>query len=245
MESNMSLKFSIFDKFPELVYGFTEKNDGSMKIFDAEKQVEDQSHKENKKRYFEKIKANFKDLIQANLVAGNRVVVVSKKDKGKFIENTDALITCGQGIFLGITVADCFPIYFYNPVNKKIGLAHAGWRGIAKNIAAKIIEKLEPDKNKLKNILVGIGPGIRKCHYDIKPEVEAEFEEYKEFISNESEKVFIDLPQIIKYQLQTQGILKGNIEDCQECTFCKDKKYFSWRRERNKMKQAMAFIGIK
>lgn len=241
----MKLFFSIFKNYPELVYGFTERKDGSMKIFDAENKTENKVHRQNKKRYFAKLGIDFKDLIQANLVAGNKVCAVSDSDKGKFIDDTDALVTSFRDIFLGITSADCFPLYFYNPENKTIALAHAGWRGIVKNIIGKTLDKLDPDKIFRDKILVGVGPGIRLCCYDVKDEVANEFgKNYSKFVASKGAKVFIDLPEIIKYQLTSLGITENHIEDSGKCT-CHSGKHFSWHKERDKMKQNMAYFGIK
>jgi YfiH family protein len=237
----MKLKFSIFESYPELIYGMTQKKDGPMKIFDAEKQKEIETHKSNKEKYFAKLEFKLADLVQGNLAAGNKVFEVLNKN-GKFIDDTDALATKKKNIVLGITVADCFPIYFYEPESGLIALAHSGWRGTAKNIAGETIKKINIPA---RSFLVGIGPGIRSCHFDVKEEVLKEFKDYPKFISQRDGKSFIDLPGIIKYQLISAGIKEENMEDCGECTFCLDEKYFSWRREHDKMAQGLAYIGLK
>lgn len=241
----MALKFEIFNKYPELIYGFTEKQDGSMKIFDVKNQKEEESHRDNKRKYFSRIGVSLNDLVGASLVGGNNVYIVSGSDKGKIIDNTDALATLNKNVFLAITVSDCFPVYFYEPNVGIAAIAHAGWRGIAKNIIEKTLEKIDPKKEYRKNILVGIGPGIELCHFDVKNEVVEKFKNYPDFIIKKNNKVFVSLPGIIKHQLLEEGILENNIEISEDCTYCSDNKYFSWRRDKTKMMQGSAYIGIK
>lgn len=241
----MSLNFSIFELYPELVYGFTEKEHGSMKIFDAEKQKEVEAHRKNKKKYFSALGVGLEEIVGASLIGGDAVEGVSQKDRGKIIDNTDSLWTKDDNTFLAITVADCFPVYFYNPKDGTIALAHAGWRGVAKNIIKKTLDNINLDKKTRVNMVAGIGPGIGKCHFDVKEEVLEKFKAYPEFINRTGGKVFIDLLGIIKNQLKKEGILEKNIETGGGCTFCQKDQYFSWRRDKEKITQGLAYIGVK
>ena len=57
--------------------------------------------------------------------------------------------------------ADCLPIYFYDTINKVIGICHSGWKGSFQEIGIKVIEKMNKNYGSLKeNILIGIGIGI-------------------------------------------------------------------------------------
>jgi len=223
----MTLRFKIFDKYPELVYGYTEKKDGSMKLFDVEKRIVNKIHRQNKKKYFSKLGINLNELVGASLIGGNDVRIASKKEKGKIIDDADALVTYNKNIFLTITVADCFPVYFFEPNTKIIALAHAGWRGVAKNIVIQTLKKIDPQKELRKSILVGIGPGIKSCCYDIEEKFLKNFKKYPKFIFRKNNKVFIDLLGIIKLQLLKEGIFCNNIELSKDCTYCLKDKYFS------------------
>src|SRR6218665_2924194 len=45
------------------------------------------------------------------------------------VQEGDALVTADRALALAVSMADCYPILFHDPVNKVIGAAHAGWRG--------------------------------------------------------------------------------------------------------------------
>lgn len=94
----------------------------------------------------------------------------------------DAMITQQRGIALAISVADCVPLLFYDPVQAAIGLTHAGWRGTARGIAAATIDALsEQFGSQAKDIRVGIGPAIGACCYEVSEQVQKLFHGQAEF----------------------------------------------------------------
>jgi copper oxidase (laccase) domain-containing protein len=46
----------------------------------------------------------------------------------------DAMITSSDQIVLGMNVADCFPIVYFDPIKFKIALIHGGWKPLFQNI---------------------------------------------------------------------------------------------------------------
>ena len=145
-------------------------------------------------------------------------------------------------MLLTVTVADCFPVYFYDPKTKTIGIAHSGWRGTVGNIAGITIKAMG---SSAADILVGVGPGIQACHFEIKENILDNFVNYKYAVRRKGTKIFVDLPRIIKTQLPEAGILESNIENLGECTYCNKNSYFSYRRDKPRLVQAMiAYIGL-
>lgn len=229
----------IFQKFggPMVRYGFSERRDGSMHRY---------LEKENQEQYFQSIGIDPKRVVVADLIHGTNVFLASDESAGKLIPRTDALITKNIDLFLSVTGADCFPIYFYDPVRKVVGIAHAGWRGILGNIAKKTIEEMsEQFKTVPRNLLVGIGPGIRECHFEISLLDKEKYKEYPMYITERKGSVFIDLAGIICSQLRSVGVLGENTEDCGLCTYCKKESYFSYRRDKPLEIQPMVgYIGF-
>lgn len=84
----------------------------------------------------------------------------------------DALITAHAGIALGIRVADCMPIFLVDPEKRAIAAVHAGWRGALNRIVEKAAgEMCRMFNSRPENLLAAIGPSIRKCCYEVGPEV--------------------------------------------------------------------------
>lgn len=215
--------FEIFGKRP-LIVALSEKKDGTMR-----------SVEKNRQKFLGKLGVDVNSVIRADLVQGNNVKVVSSQEAGKIIERTDGLLTADKNLFLTITVADCLPIFIYDPEKGVVGLIHGGWRNLAKNILTKAVENLS------KSTLVGIGPGISQCHFEVKEDVLIEFKPYLKHTQRDN---FLDLKKIAKIQLIHSGLKEKNIEISPECTFCLKDKYFSFRRDKfREVKTMLAVIG--
>lgn len=210
------MNIKIFKNYPNLFFEMSERKDGSMR------------ERENVKRFLKKIKVS--SIVRADLCHDNKVARVSLKDKGKNIKKTDALTTKEKNLFISITVADCIPVLFYNPKKGEVGVVHAGWKGI--NLG--IIEGLRID---FKETLFYIGPGISKCHFEVSKGFP--LPHFKR-----GNKYFSDLKGIIKERITALGGKTGNIEISKDCTYCKEEKYFSFRRER-KVNPMLVIFGIK
>lgn len=84
----------------------------------------------------------------------------------------DALMTGSGGIFLGIRVADCVPILMVDAERRAIAAVHAGWRGALQRIAEKAAgEMCRMFGSRPRDLIVAVGPSIRKCCYEVGPEV--------------------------------------------------------------------------
>jgi len=231
------LKFKIFEGSKNLTYGISHKDKGSMESLNE------------KKKFLDGLGKKEVRFIYSQQIHGNKAVVL-KNYQIKKIEDADVLITDIPKLYLTITVADCFPIYIYEPKNDIIALVHAGWRGISKGIIKNTINKLIKEYQvKKENLLVGIGPGIHKCHFEVKQEVLPKFRKFKHFILEKDNKHFISLPQILTAQLIASGIKNKNIEVLNECTYCFRNKYFSFRFDKkfNQIKRArpmLAFMAL-
>lgn len=200
----------------------------------------------NRKKFFSKVKIKLDEVVWARVAQGLKIVSVDIKQAGKTINSTDGLITNAKGITLAITMADCLPIYFYDPIKQVIGLAHAGWHGVLKNFPVILIKRMaEKYKLDIKQIKVFVGPHIKFCHFEVKNDVAIKFSNYSEHLISRNGKIFIDLSGIVKKQLIKAGLKPENFKIFGGCTYC-GKNYFSFRREKGKIVKAMAaFIVMK
>ncbi len=172
-------------------------------------------------------KKNEVDMVQTH---GSRVVVVSKKDIGKSIENCDGLLTNDPETVLKISVADCIPLALFDPVTNSIGLIHAGWRGLDGKIIKNAIDLMIKNFSvKPQNLRAEIGPHICQKHYEIKSDVAERFLDYPDAIKKENGKIFLDLAEVAKEQLIKSGVNKNKISIDFRCTF-EDLSLSSFRR---------------
>lgn len=227
----------------KLIYGISTKPDGNMLVsVDGEIFAEGKKNREN----FLK-KHTTGDYAVAGLVHGTDIKKVSFGDNKKIIWRTDGLITDEKNLFLCLTGADCLPVYFSDEERGVVGIAHGGWRGIIGGIIENMILKMIKEFDCVsRNIKVILGPGIRSCHFEIKTDIINQFKKYGNFIINRNGKIFVDLSGIIKGRLLELKLLRKNIKDDNECTYCSVKKYFSNRRDKKEIPDVMlAYVAKK
>ncbi len=179
----------------------------------------------------------------AEQVHGKEVAVVKAEDAGcgavRFSEcilGVDALITNAVGPVLALFYADCVPVFIVDPVNRAIGLAHAGWKGTALGISAEIIQAMQreygTDPSKC---LAAIGPGIGRCCYDVSHDVAERVltaSGDQRVIAKASQTTWrLDLKLANWFILRSTGIPESSIAMSDECTSCNSMDFFSYRRD--------------
>ncbi|NCO44812.1 peptidoglycan editing factor PgeF [Candidatus Wolfebacteria bacterium] len=229
---------------------FSKKSDGDM-LFKTNDSLLNDKIKANRQLFFDKNNINASRLVNIYGAHGSDIFIVDEKDLGSGalnaetrIEDYDGLITNIKDSYLMITGADCFPVFFYNENKDVIAAAHCGWRGILKELPAKMIDKFKNEfSSNPADISIWIGPGIKSCYYDV-PQERADLfsKDYKEYIIIKDGKIFLDLAGIIALQLTGAGIESQKITTHPGCTFCQKDKYFSYRRDKNEIIEANAFI---
>ena len=145
----------------------------------------------------------------------------------------DGLVTNTPGVALTVFTADCTPILFYDPVSGGVGAAHAGWRGTAAGIAAKMVETMvSAFGSRPEDIRAAIGPNIGRCCFETDRDVPdamlaALGEEAEPYIRPAGEKFFVDLKGINALWLRRSGV--SNIEISTDCTVCSPDRFWSHR----------------
>jgi hypothetical protein len=198
----------------------------------------------NQQTFFKQQNLDERKIIGADLTHDDKVMIVNSETTLRMIPNCDALITADKNCLLTVTVADCLPIYFYDPKKQVVALAHAGWKGVLNGIAQKtalsLINNFSCDSNDIK---IFIGPHIQKCHFEVKDDVASQFA--PKYIIESAGKKYINLAAAVKNQLLNIELPTSNISISPDCTFCLENKYFSFRRESDKIVKAMvAYIGL-
>lgn len=91
-----------------------------------------------------------------------------------FGRSGDGMITDRPELTLGVTVADCMPIYIADTRQGVLGLLHSGWRGTG--IVAVALERMRVEYgSRAEDICVLLGPAIGACCYRVDEERAAGF----------------------------------------------------------------------
>ncbi|PIS42467.1 MAG: peptidoglycan editing factor PgeF [Candidatus Kerfeldbacteria bacterium CG08_land_8_20_14_0_20_40_16] len=216
--------------------------------------LNEEDTKQNRSQFFSALKIKANQVVNIALGHTARIFWVQKKDGGKgalnkssLISFYDGLITVEKNLFLMITIADCFPVFYFDSQKECIGLTHSGWRGILACINRRMVADFKKRvKSNPKDILVYIGPGIQRCHFEVEKDVFNQFHSaFGEKIAFEKNNYFwVDLSEAIKVQLIESGIKEENIEQSAYCTYCEEKLFSSYRRDKKNYIAQGAIIGL-
>lgn len=208
---------------------------------------------QNYKIICDEIGINFEDLVFSNQVHDDKICIVGKDDCGNGIikpqkfESADALMTSEAGVPLAVFGADCVPIYFLDTKNRVIALAHSGWKGTVLRIGEKTVRTMMHEfSSKAEDILIGIGPSIGVCHFEVGDEIADIFRDnFGVAVIEKQEKYHVNLQKAIRIQLHDIGVPDKNIVESGVCTYCKSDLLFSHRKTGGKRGVMAALMEIK
>ena len=135
----------------------------------------------------------------------------------------DASFTREPGQILAIMVADCLPVFFASRQGDVVGVAHAGWRGLANCVLSETVASINSD-----GLVAWMGPAISASHYEVGDDVREQFVSTAGFTKNDNHRWQMDLYAIAREQLETLGVTVsgGNF-----CTYQDKARFFSYRRD--------------
>lgn len=149
----------------------------------------------------------------------------------------DAIITADRDVPLVMRFADCVPLVLFDSVRRVIGLSHAGWRGTVAGIGPATVEAMcKTFGCHPRDIVVGIGPSIGPCCYEVGPEVAEQAQEAfgasdglvrPPFNGNGA---YLDLWAANEQALRRAGVER--IEAARLCTACNTHEFYSHRAEK-------------
>ncbi|MBW3621900.1 MAG: peptidoglycan editing factor PgeF [Armatimonadetes bacterium] len=170
--------------------------------------------------------------VTAEQVHGGDVARVKETDAGEKIPGVDALITRTPRLPLALMYADCASVYFFDPERRAIGLAHAGWRGTAADIAGNTVRAMvEAFGSRPEDLWAGLGPHIGACCYTVGEEVVQALEPWEGSILRQRGRIQVDLGASNRAQLREAGVREDRILAASPCTACNTDRFFSYRRE--------------
>lgn len=144
----------------------------------------------------------------------------------------DAAIAREAGTVCAVTVADCMPVLFADVYGKKVGVAHAGWRGLCAGVLEASIAALGA---RSETLLAWLGPAIGPRVYEVGDEVREAFLARSAaaadgFVAARAGHWLLDLYAIARQRLQACGVER--IHGGGFCTYSDRERFFSYRRDR-------------
>lgn len=238
-----------FRQLPGVYVSLSGAKDGAFSSFYSLKR--DARARKKTETYLKRQEISPQSVVAGELVFGSRVATVKTASTGKrvhVVRGVDALVTNQQEVFLAVTGADCFPVFFADHKAKVVGVAHASWRGIVGGIIINTLRTMRQRGANYEDIHVSIGPGICPRHFEIQEDVLSYFLAWESHIVRRRKKIFVDLPGIMTEQLLGAGIGTRHITQRRICTYTGRKLLFSARRyahEGGRDGRMIALIGLR
>ena len=127
--------------------------------------------------------------------------------------------------------ADCLPVVFADRAGTRIGVAHAGWRGLVGGVLEATVSALRSEPGQL---VAWLGPAIGPAAFEVGPEVRAAFiardgANEAAFVRNAAGRFQADLYALARRALARVGL--HQVSGGGRCTQHEAADFFSFRRD--------------
>lgn len=208
----------------------------------------------NFKIFAESAGIDYDDMAVVNHEHGANVLRIAHEHRGRgFYKDPlppcDGIITDDPTVTLVTSHADCGAYFFYDPVHRAIGMAHAGWKGtllrIGAEMARRMAEEFDTDPS---DIIAATGPCICRDCFEVDADLGEKFQ--SEFgypgISRPGRqgKAYVDLELAAAVQFVEAGIRPESITLMNACTYENRQHFFSHRRDKGITGSMAAYIKL-
>lgn len=150
---------------------------------------------------------------------------------GRQPATADSAVTFTAGPVCAVLVADCLPVLFASRSGDRIGIAHAGWRGLAAGVIEATVQALGGDPAEL---IAWLGPSIGPEAFEVGAEVRDALvaqrpDAASAFRAGRPGKWFADLPALARQRLYACGLRE--FHGGGRCTVTESAHFYSYRRD--------------
>jgi YfiH family protein len=163
----------------------------------------------------------------------------------------DASVSITPGRVLAVLTADCLSVVMADQTGTVVGVAHAGWKGLAAGVLEATLQLMRAKRPQVTGWRAWVGPGIGAKAFQVGEDVRLAFlgkgaEQLGHFLPDplESGKWRADLAGLACWRLRQMGV--QHIENSGLCTVNDPKRqFFSYRRDRQTGRMAtLAWLDV-
>ena len=165
------------------------------------------------------------------LMQEHGATVVAAHDLGD-APAADAAWTDRPGVVCAVLVADCLPVLLCDRAGTAVGIAHAGWRGLAGGVIERTVEAMQRPAREL---IAWLGPAIGPEAFEVGQDV------YDAFVQRDAAaavafrhrpngKYLADLYALARQRLCASGIMAAYGGGF--CTVTEAERFYSFRRDK-------------
>ena len=160
-------------------------------------------------------------------VHGRKVAKLSQP----VMESADAAVAFEPGPVAAVLTADCLPLLLASRAGDRVGIVHAGWRGMVLGVVEAAVAALAGDPG---DLVAWLGPAIGPAVFEVGGEVRRMFvsmqpESAADFRPGRGQKYLADLPGLARRRLVACGVT--SIHGGEHCTVADPARFYSYRRD--------------
>jgi YfiH family protein len=160
-------------------------------------------------------------------VHGTRVLDLDRED----VAPADGAVTAQPGVVCAVLTADCLPVLLCDRGGRRVGVAHAGWRGLLGGVLPTAVAAFQENPE---DLVAWLGPAIGQAAYEVGAEVRDAFvasspAATRRFAPNPRGRWQADLYGLARDALAAAGV--RSVHGGGFCTYTEPKRFFSHRRE--------------
>jgi YfiH family protein len=143
----------------------------------------------------------------------------------------DGAVTARPSVVCVVMTADCLPVLLADRRGTRVGVVHAGWRGLLDGVLPAAVAKLDRPPG---DVVAWLGPAIGPAAFEVGGEVRAAFvtrdaAAARRFVPNPRGRWQADLYGLARDSLARTGV--AAVSGGGFCTFAESQRFFSHRRE--------------
>jgi YfiH family protein len=147
----------------------------------------------------------------------------------------DAAITRDRGVVCAVLTADCLPVVLADRRGGAVGIAHAGWRGLAAGVLERTVAELGGVGVHTADLVAWLGPAIGPAAFEVGADVREAFlavdpRADAHFVRSSPARWHADLYGLARQRLAQCGV--HSVGGGGFCTMSDATRFFSWRRDR-------------
>ncbi len=144
----------------------------------------------------------------------------------------DAAVARIRGRVCAVLTADCLPVLIASRAGDAVGVAHAGWRGLAAGVIEATAAAMQSAPE---NLLAWLGPAIGPRAYEVGADVRDAFiardaQALGAFSPSRPGHWWFDLYAVARQRLAASGVTR--VFGGTHCTHTEASRFYSWRRDR-------------
>ena len=160
-------------------------------------------------------------------VHGRKVAKLSQP----VLESADAAVAFEPGPVAAVLTADCLPLLLASRAGDRVGIVHAGWRGMVLGVVEAAVAALAGDPG---DLVAWLGPAIGPAVFEVGGEVRRMFvsmqpESAADFRPGRGQKYLADLPGLARRRLVACGVT--SVHGGEHCTVADPVRFYSYRRD--------------